>query len=75
MEKELTSGMKELAEAFGIEHWTVSGDAIIDLALLNAHGVINGILTDDLKAFLYSAQTVIQNPSLTHHGMPNDKGK
>lgn len=75
MEKELTSGMKELAEAFGIEHRTASGDAVIDLALLNAHGVIDGILTDDLEAFLYGAHTVIQNPSSTHRGVPYDKGK
>ncbi len=26
-----------------------------DLALLNAHGVIDGILTDDLEALLYGA--------------------
>ncbi len=67
--------MKELAEVFGIEHWTALGDAIIDLTLLNAHGIIDGILTDGLEAFLYSAHTVIQNPSSTHCGMPNDKGK
>ncbi|KAK0200991.1 PIN domain-like protein [Desarmillaria ectypa] len=75
MEKELTSGLKELAEAFGIEHRTASGDAVVDLALLNAHGVIDGILTDDFEAFLYGAHTVIQNPSSTHRGAPNDKGK
>ncbi|PBK92551.1 hypothetical protein ARMGADRAFT_1080609 [Armillaria gallica] len=79
MEKELTSSMKELAEVFGIEHWTASADAVINLALLNAHGVIDGILTDDLEAFLplflYSAHTVIQNPSSTHRGVPNNKGK
>ncbi|KAK0478765.1 PIN domain-like protein [Armillaria novae-zelandiae] len=75
MEKELTSGMKDLAEAFGIEHRTASGDAVVDLALLNAHGVIDGILTDDFEAFLYGAHTVIQNPSSTHRGASNDKGK
>ncbi len=75
MEKELTSSMKELAEAFSIEYQTASGDAIVDLALLNVHGVIDGILIDDLEAFLYGAHTVIQNPSSTHHGVPNNKGK
>ncbi|PBK92577.1 hypothetical protein ARMGADRAFT_1080634 [Armillaria gallica] len=75
LEKELMSGMKELAEAFGIEHRTASDNAVVDLALLNAHGIINGILTDDFKAFLYGAHTVIQNPSSTHHGMLNNKGK
>lgn len=59
MEKELMSGMKELTEVFGIKHRTASGDAIIDLTLLNVHGIIDGILTDDLEAFLYSAHTVI----------------
>ncbi len=53
MEKELMSSMKELAEAFGIEYQTASGDAVVDLALLNVHGVIDRILTDDLEAFLY----------------------
>ncbi|KAK0497773.1 PIN domain-like protein [Armillaria luteobubalina] len=75
MEKELTSGMKDLAEAFGIEHRTASGDAVVDLALLNAHGVIDGILTDDFEAFLYGAHTVIQNPSSTHRGPSIDKDK
>ncbi|KAK0485609.1 hypothetical protein EDD18DRAFT_1040022, partial [Armillaria luteobubalina] len=60
MEKELTSGMKDLAEAFSIEHRAASGDAVVDLALLNAHGVIDSILTDDLEAFLYGAHAVIQ---------------
>ncbi len=75
MEKELTSSMKELAEAFGIKHWTASGDAVINLALLNTHSVIDRILTDDLEAFLYGAHTVIQTLSSTHRNMPNDKGK
>ncbi len=75
MEKELTSGMKELAEAFSIEHQTASGDTVVDLALLNAHGIIDGILTDDLEAFLYGAHTIIQNLSSTHRSAPNNKGK
>ncbi|PBK92555.1 hypothetical protein ARMGADRAFT_1080618 [Armillaria gallica] len=67
MEKELASSIKELAEAFGIEHRTALGDAIVDLALLNVHGVIDGILTDDLKAFLTPNDKGKQEQYLVHH--------
>ncbi len=50
MEKELTSSMKELAEVFSIKHRTASGNAVVDLALLNVHGIIDRILTNDLEA-------------------------
>ncbi len=46
------SSMKELAEVFSIKHRTASGNAIVDLALLNVHGIIDRdrCSTNDLEA-------------------------
>ncbi|KAK0464668.1 PIN domain-like protein [Desarmillaria tabescens] len=62
----LTDGLKAFIEAFGFEWRMAPGEAEAELAYLNAAGIIDGVLTDDVDAFLFGAQTVWRNPSSTH---------
>ncbi|KAK0467730.1 PIN domain-like protein [Desarmillaria tabescens] len=62
----LTTGMKAIIEAFGFEWRTAPGEAEAELAYLNATGVIDGVLSDDVDTFVFGARTVVRNPSSTH---------
>ncbi|KAK0453040.1 hypothetical protein EV421DRAFT_1730190 [Armillaria borealis] len=59
---ELTTGMKTIIEAFGFEWRTAPGEAEAELAYLNATGFIDGVLTDDVDAFVFGAHTVVRKP-------------
>ncbi|KAK0487291.1 hypothetical protein IW261DRAFT_604052 [Armillaria novae-zelandiae] len=61
-----TEGLKAFIEAFGFEWRMAPGEAEAELAYLNAAGIIDGVLTDDVDAFLFGAKTVWRNPSSTH---------
>lgn len=65
-ENPLTEGLKAFIEAFGFEWRLAPGEAEAELAYLNAAGIIDGVLTDDVDAFLFGATTVWRNPSSTH---------
>lgn len=62
----LTDGLKAFIEAFGYEWRMAPGEAEAELAYLNAAGIIDGVLTDDVDAFLFGAKAVWRNPSSTH---------
>ncbi|KAK0227327.1 PIN domain-like protein [Armillaria nabsnona] len=66
----LVTAVKAVIEAFGFEWQTAPGEAEAELVYLNEAGIIDGILTDDVDAFVFGAHTVIRNPSSTH---PQDK--
>ncbi|KAK0201655.1 PIN domain-like protein [Desarmillaria ectypa] len=65
-ENPLTDGLKAFIEAFGFEWRMAPGQAEEELAYLNASGIIDGVLSDDVDAFLFGAKTVWRNPSSTH---------
>ncbi|KZT24920.1 PIN domain-like protein, partial [Neolentinus lepideus HHB14362 ss-1] len=64
----LTTGMKNIIEAFGFEWRTAPGEAEAELAYLSRIGVIDAILSDDVDNFLFGATMVIRNPSATLSG-------
>ncbi|EGN94841.1 hypothetical protein SERLA73DRAFT_30636, partial [Serpula lacrymans var. lacrymans S7.3] len=64
----LTTGMKNIIEAFGFEWRTAPGEAEAELAYLNRIGVIDAVLSDDVDNFLFGAMMVIRNPSNTLSG-------
>ncbi|KAI0797203.1 hypothetical protein C8Q75DRAFT_802853 [Abortiporus biennis] len=41
-----------------------SGEALTELAALNTTGVIHAVLTNEVDAFIFGAETVLQNPPL-----------
>ncbi|XP_054422494.1 flap endonuclease GEN homolog 1 [Pteronotus mesoamericanus] len=51
----------ELLECLGIPWVQAAGEAEAMCAYLNAHGYVDGCLTNDGDAFLYGAQTVYRN--------------
>ncbi|XP_074141505.1 flap endonuclease GEN homolog 1 isoform X2 [Sminthopsis crassicaudata] len=51
----------DLLECLGIPWVQAAGEAEAMCAYLNAHGYVDGCLTDDGDAFLYGAQTVYRN--------------
>ncbi|KAL5523813.1 hypothetical protein ACEPAG_7986 [Sanghuangporus baumii] len=61
---DLTRNMKTLLDIFGIEWREARGEAEVELAFLNSVGIIDAIMTDDVDAFLFGANTIIRNPSL-----------
>ncbi|KAL5485173.1 hypothetical protein ACEPAI_7815 [Sanghuangporus weigelae] len=65
---DLTRNMKTLLDIFGIEWREARGEAEAKLAFLNSVGVIDAIMTDDVDAFLFGADTIIRNPSLSLTG-------
>ncbi|KAJ7595051.1 hypothetical protein C8J56DRAFT_885473 [Mycena floridula] len=56
----LIAGTKAIIEAFGFE---APGEAEAELAMLNADGVIDGILSDDVDTFVFGALKVLRNLS------------
>ncbi|KAH7882150.1 PIN domain-like protein, partial [Phlebopus sp. FC_14] len=64
----LTTGMKNMIQAFGFEYRTAPGEAEAELAYLNRIGVIDAVLSDDVDNFLFGATMVIRNPSNTLSG-------
>ncbi|TDL24180.1 PIN domain-like protein [Rickenella mellea] len=64
----LTSGMKEILDAFGFEWRMAPGEAEAELAYLNRTGIIDAIMTDDVDAFVFGATTIIRNSSLQLSG-------
>ncbi|KAH7924438.1 hypothetical protein BV22DRAFT_508362 [Leucogyrophana mollusca] len=76
----LTTGMKNIIEAFGFEWRTAPGEAEAELAYLNRIGVIDAVLSDDVDNFLFGATVVIRNPSNTlsgnrAHPVKNSEGR
>ncbi|KDQ54498.1 hypothetical protein JAAARDRAFT_196419 [Jaapia argillacea MUCL 33604] len=76
----LTTGMKNIINAFGFEWRTAPGEAEAELAYLNRIGVIDAVLSDDVDNFLFGALTVVRNPSNTlsgnrAHPVKNSAGK
>ncbi|KAG7443108.1 PIN domain-like protein [Guyanagaster necrorhizus] len=65
-ENALTDGLKAFIEAFGFEWRYAPGEAEAELAYLNAAGIIDGVLSDDVDALLFGAKTVWRNPSSAH---------
>ncbi|TFK47260.1 hypothetical protein OE88DRAFT_832970 [Heliocybe sulcata] len=64
----MTTGMKNIIEAFGFEWRTAPGEAEAELAYLSRIGVIDAVLSDDVDNFLFGATMVIRNPSATLSG-------
>jgi len=56
----LTTGMKNIIQAFGFEWRTAPGEAEAELAYLNRIGVIDAVLSDDADNFLFGATMVIR---------------
>ncbi|THH11237.1 hypothetical protein EW146_g8115 [Bondarzewia mesenterica] len=52
--------LQQLIAAFGFHWYTAPGDAVAELALLDAGGFVDAVVTDDVNAFLFGAQTVIR---------------
>ncbi|KAL4077669.1 hypothetical protein J3A83DRAFT_4215477 [Scleroderma citrinum] len=76
----LTTGMKNIIQAFGFEWRTAPGEAEAELAYLNRIGVIDAVLSDDADNFLFGATMVIRNPSSTlsgnrSHPVTNSEGR
>lgn len=67
------AGMKTIIAAFGFEWKLAPGEAEAELAYLNAVGVIDGVLSDDVDNFLFGAKTVIRNPSNNLSGNKSNK--
>ncbi|XP_028653288.1 flap endonuclease GEN homolog 1 [Erpetoichthys calabaricus] len=51
----------EMLTCLGIPWVTAAGEAEAMCAFLNAHGIVDGCITNDGDAFLYGAQTVYKN--------------
>ncbi|KIP08265.1 hypothetical protein PHLGIDRAFT_46173, partial [Phlebiopsis gigantea 11061_1 CR5-6] len=64
----LTQKFKSMIECFGMEWRMARGEAEAELACLNARGIIDAIITDDVDALVFGAKTLIKNPSLALTG-------
>ena len=62
----LTTGMKNIIQAFGFEWRTAPGEAEAELAYLNRIGVIDAVLSDDADNFLFGATMVIRKCVVFH---------
>ncbi|KAI6161570.1 hypothetical protein EDD17DRAFT_1586906 [Pisolithus thermaeus] len=76
----LTTGMKNIIQAFGFEWRMAPGEAEAELAYLNRIGVIDAVLSDDVDNFLFGATMVIRNPSSSlsgnrSHPVKNSEGR
>ncbi|KAI0320768.1 hypothetical protein OF83DRAFT_1169029 [Amylostereum chailletii] len=76
----LTTGFQKLLDIFGMEWRLALGEAEAELAELNKRRVIDAILTDDVDALVFGAETIIRNQSLglpasQSHPALNSKGK
>lgn len=76
----LTTGMKNIIQAFGFEWRMAPGEAEAELAYLNKLGVIDAVLSDDVDNFLFGATMVIRNPSSSlsgnrSHPVKNSEGR
>lgn len=56
----MTTGMKNIIQAFGFEWRTAPGEAEAELAYLNRIGVIDAVLSDDVDTILFGATMVIR---------------
>ncbi|GJE95923.1 PIN-like domain-containing protein [Phanerochaete sordida] len=68
----LTQGFKEMIECFGMEWRMARGEAEAELAYLNAQGIIDAIITDDVDALVFGARTLIRNSGATLTGNRNN---
>lgn len=59
------SECKELLECLGVPYLVSAGEAEALCAKLDQDGLVDGCITDDSDAFLYGANTVFKNFSLT----------
>ncbi|EKM54091.1 uncharacterized protein PHACADRAFT_185071 [Phanerochaete carnosa HHB-10118-sp] len=68
----LTQEFKAMIECFGMEWRMARGEAEAELAYLNAQGIIDAIITDDVDTLVFGARTVIRNSSITLAGNRNN---
>ncbi|KAN0127776.1 hypothetical protein V8E53_014389 [Lactarius tabidus] len=76
----LVDSMKGVIQAFGFEWRMAPGEAEAELAHLNAIGIIDAVLSDDVDNFLFGAKMVIRNASSalsgnSKHAMRNTDGR
>lgn len=64
----LTSSFQELIEQYGYSFHTAPAEAEAELAVVNAHGIIDAVLTDDADALLFGATHLIRNPNVKEDG-------
>ncbi|KAN0137252.1 hypothetical protein V8E53_004962 [Lactarius tabidus] len=62
----LVDSMKGVIQAFGFEWRMAPGEAEAELAHLNAIGIIDAVLSDDVDNFLFGAKMVIRKCALAH---------
>ncbi|KAM5536755.1 hypothetical protein V8D89_009594 [Ganoderma adspersum] len=59
----MTTGAKDLVDAFGFDWIEAPGEAEAELASMNALGLIDAVMSDDSDALVFGARTVIRTPS------------
>ncbi|KAH9928483.1 PIN domain-like protein [Epithele typhae] len=55
--------MENFARAFGFSWFEAVGEAEAELAVMNAMGRIDAVLTDDSDVLIFGAHTIIRNPA------------
>ncbi|KIJ09571.1 hypothetical protein PAXINDRAFT_102221 [Paxillus involutus ATCC 200175] len=56
---------QRILDAFNIQWVMARSEAEAELSLMNKEGVIDAVMTDDSDAFVFGAQTVLQNSTLS----------
>ncbi|KAL4262296.1 XPG-I domain-containing protein [Pleurotus pulmonarius] len=64
----LTKDFKTMLSLMGVEWREAAGEAEAELAQLNRYASLDAVMTDDVDAFLFGAQTVIKNPGINLSG-------
>ncbi|KAH9894731.1 hypothetical protein C8Q73DRAFT_691273 [Cubamyces lactineus] len=68
----LAKGFKALLDIFRIEWREALGEAEAELGAMNAHGLIDAIVSDDVDTFLFGARMILKNLSITLSGNKNN---
>ncbi|KAF9497231.1 hypothetical protein BDN71DRAFT_1588372 [Pleurotus eryngii] len=76
----LAKDFKTILSLMGVEWREAAGEAEAELAQLNRYASLDAVMTDDVDALLFGAQTVIKNPGINLSGnkskpAPDKKGK
>lgn len=64
----LAKNFKTMLSLMGVEWREAAGEAEAELAQLNRYASLDAVMTDDVDAFLFGAQTVIKNPGINLSG-------
>ncbi|EDR05078.1 uncharacterized protein LACBIDRAFT_303869 [Laccaria bicolor S238N-H82] len=64
----LTSSFQEFIEQYGYSFHTAPAEAEAELAVLNSHGIIDAVLSDDADTLLFGATHLIRNPNVKEDG-------